>query len=75
MVLQGNIGQCGLKPNTLIFKKMTQNIGNFINLPYTLAIRNQKLQCYYRLDGSDYDSDNMDIGPGNSNPKPHLLRL
>ena len=31
------------------FKKLSQNIGNFINLPYTLAIRHQKLQCYYGI--------------------------
>ena len=45
------------------FKKLTQSIGNFINLPYTLALRHRKLQCYYRMDENDYKVDNVSIGP------------
>ena len=46
------------------FKKLTQCIGNFINLPYTLALRHEKLQCYHRLDKTDYQGHNLDVGPG-----------
>ncbi len=35
------------------FKKLAQNIGNFINLPWTLAMRHQLLQCYYRSSRDD----------------------
>ena len=31
------------------FKQLANTIGNFINLPYTLAMRHQFLQCYLRL--------------------------
>lgn len=46
------------------FKKLAQNIGNFINLPFTLALRHQKLQCYYNMDKMNYSSGIQDIGPG-----------
>ena len=46
------------------FKKLTQNIGNFINLPYTLSLRHQKLQCYHNLDNFGYHSHTLDIGRG-----------
>jgi hypothetical protein len=45
------------------FKKLTQHIGNFINLPYTLAIRHEKFQCYYRMDTEKYQRHIVDIGP------------
>lgn len=44
------------------FKQLTSTIGNFINLPYTLAMRHQSLQCYIRL-GSDYNHK-LHIGKG-----------
>ena len=31
------------------FKQLANTIGNFINLPYTLAMRHQFLQCYLKL--------------------------
>lgn len=37
------------------FKKLISNIGNFINLPYTLAMRHQKLAGI------------VDVGTGNYN--------
>ena len=46
------------------FKKLTQSIGKFINLPYTLALRHQKLHCYYQMDENDYKVGNVDVGPG-----------
>ena len=46
------------------FKKLAQSIGNFINLPWTVAMRHQLLQCYeYATDGSILDL-NPEIGPG-----------
>lgn len=32
------------------FKTLASNIGNFINVPQTLAMRHQYLQCYIHLD-------------------------
>jgi hypothetical protein len=32
------------------FKSMASIIGNFINAPYTLAMRHQYLQCYLHMD-------------------------
>ncbi len=49
------------------FKKLTCNIGNFINLPYTLAMRHQKFQCYYEMDQDAYSSAIVDVGPGKYN--------
>ena len=46
------------------FKKITQSVGNFINLPYTLAMRHQKLQCYHRMNNFEYHSGTLDVGPG-----------
>ena len=30
-------------------KGLAVRMGNFINAPYTLAVRHQQLQCYYNL--------------------------
>ena len=30
-------------------KGVAVRMGNFINAPYTLAVRHQQLQCYYNL--------------------------
>lgn len=46
------------------FKKLTQNLGNFINLPLTLARRHQKLQCYNAFDSTSYSTGLLNIGPG-----------
>ena len=45
------------------FKRLAQNIGNFINLSYTLALRHQLLQCYYHQSDTFLDSE-VEIGPG-----------
>ena len=47
------------------FKRLAQNVGNFINLSYTLAVRHQMLQCYYHQSASASFLDNeVEIGPG-----------
>lgn len=47
------------------FKKLAQNIGNFINLPWTLAMRHQLLQCYYHAEKEvSILFENPEIGPG-----------
>ena len=38
------------------FKGLTNVIGNFINLPYTLAMRHQFFQCFLRLNNSQSSS-------------------
>ena len=46
------------------FKKLAQSVGNFINLPWTVAMRHQMLQCYeYSSDNSIIDR-NPEVGPG-----------
>ena len=43
------------------FKKLTQSIGNFTNLSYTLAMRHQQLQCYLNVNTNDMPGwNNMD---------------
>ena len=44
-------------------KKLAQNIGNFINIPRTLASRHQYWQCYKWQEGDVMD-DEPEIGPG-----------
>ena len=44
-------------------KKLAQNIGNFINVAWTLANRLQYWQCYQWSDGAVL-TDNPEIGPG-----------
>ena len=46
------------------FKKLAQNIGNFINLPWTLAKRHQCLQCYYQASGNSIIELETEVGPG-----------
>ena len=45
------------------FKRLAQNVGNFINLSYTLAVRHQLLQCYYHQSEAFLGSE-VEIGPG-----------
>ena len=46
------------------FKKLCQSIGNFINLPHTLAMRHEYFQCY--LCTSTDDLIDIEVGSGNS---------
>lgn len=48
------------------FKKLAQNIGNFINVPWTLAMRHQMWGCYNWLNTDTLPHDQPDIGPGTS---------
>lgn len=49
------------------FKRLAQSIGNFINLPYTLVMRHQQLQCY--LDSTLIAEDSgLSVGPGKPTP-------
>jgi len=45
------------------FKQLARSLGNFINLPYSLASRHQQYQCYLNVD-SDNFVDNIQVGPG-----------
>ena len=42
------------------FKKLSQCIGNFVNLPFSLALRHQQYQCYL----STTHEEDMITGPG-----------
>lgn len=46
------------------FKKLAQNLGNYINLSWTLAKRHQYLQCYYQLNSDTVADDCTEVGPG-----------
>lgn len=43
------------------FKQLSNTMGNFINMCYSLALRHQLHQCYLSLDQSNED---VEIGPG-----------
>ena len=45
-------------------KKMAQNVGNYINISWTLAMRHQYLQCYYSISGDNLFDACTEIGPG-----------
>ena len=45
------------------FKQLALQLGNFINIPFTLAMRHQKLQCYHQLSDT-LEGEEVDIGPG-----------
>ncbi len=46
------------------FKGLAQQLGNYTNLPYTLSMRYQQLQCYQLCGGQDTLAEHLDIGPG-----------
>ena len=43
------------------FKGLAVRIGNFINIPLTLAKRHQQLQCYYNLNTEIIEKE-MEVG-------------
>ena len=45
-------------------KKLAQNLGNFINITWTLASRHQQWQCYQWLNTSIIGQEEPEIGPG-----------
>ena len=44
---------------------MAARLGNFINLPYSLAMRHQQLQCYYNLN-KEIIGHELEVGPGDT---------
>ena len=54
------------------FKQLARSMGNFINLPYSLAFRHQEYQCYLNATtkGLHGSVDDIDIGPGD-----HLITI
>ena len=48
------------------FKRMALQLGNFINVACSLAMRHQRLQCYYQLSSSPLAGEEIKIGPGES---------
>ena len=44
-------------------KHLAQSLGNFTNLPYTLAWRHKEYQCYLH-NSNQVLVDNTEIGPG-----------
>lgn len=47
------------------FKSLAQSMGNFTNIPLSLATRHQQYQCY--LNTSNEVVDNLSVGPGQYN--------
>ena len=59
----GNIGRlifCD-EAKHAYFKGLAQSLGNFINLPYSLAMRHQHLQCYWSTNCHELG---LEVGPG-----------
>ena len=48
------------------FKRLSQSLRNFINLPYTLASRHQQYYCYLHTDTEKFPGwmDEIETGPG-----------
>ena len=47
------------------FKSLATRLGNFINLPYSLAMHHQQLQCYYNLN-KEVIGHELEVGPGDT---------
>jgi hypothetical protein len=46
------------------FKRLASQLGNFINISYTLALRHQRLQCYHQLNEHCVEGEDIELGPG-----------
>ena len=46
------------------FKNLSNVMGNFTNICYSLAIRHQLHQCYRSLNSSSLSKEEFEIGPG-----------
>ena len=46
------------------FKRLAQGMNNFKNLPKTLAMRHQRLQCYWLSENDSFLSLITEAGPG-----------
>lgn len=55
------------------FKQLALSMGNFINLPKSLACRHQELQCY-RL-ATKTPTTRLTIGPCEHNVQPGSLKM
>ena len=49
-----------------LFKKLAVQLGNFINVAYSLAMRHQRLKCYHSLDKRTIEGEEMETGPRQS---------
>lgn len=56
------------------FKGLAVRIGNFVNIPVTLAKRHQQLQCYYNLN-KDVIEKELEAGAGDTVSTDILLEL
>ena len=56
------------------FKRLAQSMGNFVNAPYSLAMRHQLYQCYLNLNTSVLaHGQNLETGPGMLHGFSHVL--
>jgi len=48
------------------FKQLANSMGNFINIPYSLAMRHQLYHCYLHTDTHELPgwTHNIETGPG-----------
>lgn len=46
------------------FKGLAQSLGNFINLPHSLAMRHQHLLCYLSTNHHELPGMGLEVGPG-----------
>ena len=53
-------------------KGLAVRIGNFINVPYTLAMRHQQLQCFYNLNREEIGKE-VEFGRGDT-VSTHVLQ-
>ena len=48
------------------FKKLAVQLGNFINVAYSLVMRHQRLKCYHSLDKRTIEGEEVETGPRQS---------
>ena len=48
------------------FKQLAHSLGNFINLPFSLASRHQQYQCYLNAVDLPDSVDSLEVGPGSN---------
>ena len=46
------------------FKRLSNTMGNFKNICYSLAIRHQLYQCYVNLNSYTLAGEDVEVGPG-----------
>ena len=45
------------------FKRLATQLGNFINVSYSLAMRHQRLKCYHNIENTTIEGEETEIGP------------